>query len=145
MGGDRKRNRGSCSGLFVHMCRGAHHMCNSTDANGFSGAPPWLCTVVVRSVFLLLHPNTHPVKHVLSLLHVGTLTQNPSSPGGYTAELAFGPKAGLPSRGCYHYALSPALGILASSFFSCVLLGSLLDPPELQFSLLRGSSELWGG
>lgn len=45
------------------------------------------CTVVLRSVFLLLHPNTHPVKHVLSLLHLGT--QNPSSPGGYTAELGF--------------------------------------------------------
>lgn len=128
------------------ICAGAH----TTRAiaqilMAFLGLHHGLCTVVVRSVFLLLHPNTHPVKHVQLLLHLGTLTQDPSSPGGYTAELAFGPKAGLPSRGCYRYALSPALGILASFFFSCVLLGSLLDPPELQFSLLRGSSELWGG
>lgn len=76
------------------ICAGVHT--TGTIAQilmGLLGLHHGLCTVVLRSVFLsyILIP---------TLLSMGTLTQNPSSPEGYAAELAFDLKAGLPSRSC---------------------------------------------
>lgn len=149
MEGDRRRNLGSRSGLLTAHVQGCTpHSAIAWTLVGLPGLHLRLGTIVLRSAVFLLHPNTHPVRYVLSLLHLGTLTQNPSPPGGLHSRTNLVLEAGLQSHG---HLLSPysesgfGAPFLASPSFSCVLLGSLLDPPELQFSLPRGPSGLWGG
>lgn len=125
----------SCICAGVHTTRAIEQI-----LMGLLGLHHGLCTVVLRSVFLFLHPNTHPVKH-------GDTDTEPKFSRGLRSRTGLWPEGWASESWLLTLRAESSFGdpFLASSSFSCVLLGSLLDPSELQFSLLRGSSGLWGG